>query len=149
MITEEKDNATQVVTEETEQAQTHKDQKDSSAALLGKFKDVDALLQAYNSLQAEFTRRSQRLKELEFLTDRNNLSSENGLPMPDGKASERNVPNTDEAEKERIIAEYLREVKESAVPLLRGGVGVSSPQKNAKSIAEAGRLALGFLQGQK
>jgi hypothetical protein len=69
--------------------------------------------------------------------------------MPDGKASERNVPNTDEAEKERIIAEYLREVKESAVPLLRGGVGVSSPQKNAKSIAEAGRLALGFLQGQK
>ncbi len=32
---------------------------------LGKFKDVDALLQAYNSLEAEFTRRSQRLKQLE------------------------------------------------------------------------------------
>ena len=32
---------------------------------LGKFKDVNALMQAYNSLQAEFTRRSQRLKQLE------------------------------------------------------------------------------------
>lgn len=33
--------------------------------LLGKFKSVDALLDAYNSLEAEFTRRSQRLRELE------------------------------------------------------------------------------------
>ena len=32
---------------------------------LGKFKDVNALLQAYQSLQAEFTRRSQRLKQYE------------------------------------------------------------------------------------
>ena len=32
---------------------------------LGKFKDVNALMEAYNHLQAEFTRRSQRLKELE------------------------------------------------------------------------------------
>ena len=35
------------------------------SAPLGKFKSVDALLQAYNSLQAEFTRRSRRLRELE------------------------------------------------------------------------------------
>ena len=32
---------------------------------LGKFKDVSALMQAYASLQAEFTRRSQRLKRYE------------------------------------------------------------------------------------
>lgn len=32
---------------------------------IGKFKDVDALLKAYDCLQAEFTRRSQRLKQLE------------------------------------------------------------------------------------
>ena len=38
-------------------------QKDS--AVLGKFKDVDALVRAYSALQSEFTRRSQRLKELE------------------------------------------------------------------------------------
>lgn len=35
------------------------------STVLGKFKDVDALVRAYSSLQAEFTRRSQRLKELE------------------------------------------------------------------------------------
>lgn len=35
------------------------------SAPLGKFKSVDALLQAYNSLQAEFTRRSRRLREME------------------------------------------------------------------------------------
>ena len=32
---------------------------------LGKFKDVKSLLDAYNSLQSEFTKRCQRLKELE------------------------------------------------------------------------------------
>ena len=37
----------------------------SAPTVLGKFKDVDALQRAYESLQAEFTRRSQRLRELE------------------------------------------------------------------------------------
>ena len=32
---------------------------------LGKFKDVKALIHAYNSLEAEFTKRCQRIKELE------------------------------------------------------------------------------------
>ena len=35
------------------------------STVLGKFKDVDALARAYGALQSEFTRRSQRLKELE------------------------------------------------------------------------------------
>ena len=37
----------------------------TSEISLGKFKDVNALLNAYNSLQAEFTKRCQRIKELE------------------------------------------------------------------------------------
>ena len=32
---------------------------------LGKFKDAQSLLKAYNSLQSEFTKRCQRIKELE------------------------------------------------------------------------------------
>ncbi|MBQ8427772.1 MAG: hypothetical protein IJX18_00795 [Clostridia bacterium] len=40
-------------------------QENEEKSPLGKFKDVNALMQAYNSLQAEFTRRSQRLKQLE------------------------------------------------------------------------------------
>ncbi len=42
------------------------DQNDSKL-VLGKFKNANALLDAYNSLEAEFTRRSQKLKELEGL----------------------------------------------------------------------------------
>ena len=38
---------------------------DNGSANLGKFKDVDSLLKAYNSLQTEFTKKSQRLSELE------------------------------------------------------------------------------------
>ncbi len=36
-----------------------------ASTVLGKFKDVDALERAYEALQSEFTRRSQRLKSLE------------------------------------------------------------------------------------
>ncbi len=36
-----------------------------TSTVLGKFKDVDALARAYENLQAEFTRRSQRLRTLE------------------------------------------------------------------------------------
>ena len=39
--------------------------REEGSAVPEKFKDVDALARAYGSLQAEFTRRSQRLKELE------------------------------------------------------------------------------------
>lgn len=39
--------------------------EENASTVLGKFKDVDALANAYSSLQAEFTRRSQRLRELE------------------------------------------------------------------------------------
>ena len=38
---------------------------ENASTVLGKFKSVDALAQAYSALQAEFTRRSQRLKKLE------------------------------------------------------------------------------------
>jgi len=47
------------------------------STVLGKFKDVDALAQAYNALQAEFTRRSQRLKELERETENWKAKKEN------------------------------------------------------------------------
>ena len=39
--------------------------EDKGEISLGKFKDVGALLNAYNSLQSEFTKRCQKIKELE------------------------------------------------------------------------------------
>jgi hypothetical protein len=55
--------------EKTENAGAEKALPQKTSTVLGKFKDVDALAQAYNALQAEFTRRSQRLKELERETE--------------------------------------------------------------------------------
>ena len=45
---------------------------------LGKFRSVDALLRAYEALESEFTRRSQRLKELEREADNSPASVEGG-----------------------------------------------------------------------
>ena len=60
-------------TEETvavsEQGAGRKSAENMNSTVLGKFKDVDALVRAYGSLQAEFTRRSQRLKELEKILE--------------------------------------------------------------------------------
>lgn len=51
--------------------------KNKGSAVLGKFKDVSALERAYETLQAEFTRRSQRLKELERAAE--NFKAEQGM----------------------------------------------------------------------
>lgn len=48
------------------------DEKKGDGSTLGKFKDATSLLSAYNSLQSEFTRKSQRLSELEKLLEEKN-----------------------------------------------------------------------------
>jgi chromosome segregation ATPase len=59
---ENKDN----VYEETTLTEEFAEARENGAStVLGKFKDVSALERAYESLQAEFTRRSQKLRELE------------------------------------------------------------------------------------
>lgn len=50
---------------QTGEVDNTKDEAQKSEGSHGKFKDADALLSAYNSLQAEFTRKCQRLAELE------------------------------------------------------------------------------------
>ena len=73
-------------------------EKEETSAVLGKFKDVNALARAYESLQAEFTRRSQRLKELEKRTEN---------PYLDASALENSADSG--AEKLRKNAENRRE----------------------------------------
>ncbi len=52
---------------------TDRKEEENASTVLGKFKDVDALAKAYTSLQAEFTRRSQRLKKLEKAVENRNF----------------------------------------------------------------------------
>ncbi|MBO5927869.1 MAG: hypothetical protein J6Q32_03355 [Clostridia bacterium] len=106
---------------------------------LGKFKDVNALLGAYNSLQAEFTKRCQRLKELE-----NTISGDKTIvPTEENKE---NIGNTEKSEidKEEILKEYLQSVissKGGARLLDSVGVSVKTPASKPKTIKEAGMLA--------
>lgn len=118
-----------------------------AATGLGKFKDVKTLLDAYNSLEAEFTRRSQRLKELE----KANKVEE----KPDGEISQPS-PLSDDAlvgatlgnarVRDAVIGEYLKNVSlPQSVPLVTGGGGVAAPRLAPKSVKEAGLLAKEFL----
>ena len=122
--------------------------------LLGKFKSVDALLDAYNSLEAEFTRRSQRLRELEGRS----ANGESGagqkpaaaiLPTDAGES----VHSADGGPKdvaaavpdelrEKIIAQYLSKVRNEAPNVLAGGGSyVGAPKARTKTLEEAARQA--------
>ncbi len=101
---------------------------------LGKFKDVNALLSAYNSLQAEFTKRCQRLKELEA-----NPAVDKVSPT---KAE---VPQeVTEENKQEILKDYLKGIlssKPTATVLDGAGGGLTTPVEKPTSIFEAGKLA--------
>ena len=51
--------------------------ENSDSSIYGKFKDAKTLLEAYNSLEAEFTRKSQKLAEFQKKNEDNALLSNN------------------------------------------------------------------------
>ncbi len=113
------------------------------ALLAGKFKSVDALVRAYGELEAEFTRRSQRLKTLEGAERK----GEEAHPVMDDDGLFRAV-SENAAVKARVLDDYFRSLK--GVPLLSAtGAGVTAPPKKPRSIREAGALALGFLKNNE
>ena len=74
---------------------------------LGKFKDVNALLSAYSSLQSEFTKRCQRIKELEGALkpdDKDKVPAENLTAVQNAKQE------LTEQEKQEVLKEYLQGV---------------------------------------
>ena len=131
--------------EENGKANPEAEEKTEQAASpdLGKFKSVDALLRAYGELESEFTRRSQRLKELEERSGPiGNGLSQNGAPHDDELYR---AVMENEGVRARVLGDYLSSLK--GVPLMTGaGTGVTAPVKRPASIAEAGKLALGYLK---
>ena len=129
-------------------ADTAEAEKEIAAAGLGKFKDVQTLMKAYSDLEAEFTRRSQRLKELE--------KENKAAPEPDGAKAVPSQKNDDEriAEalsdkkvRDAVIGDYLKGLAENKVPLVGGGGAVTAPRNTPKTVREAGKLAQHFLNG--
>lgn len=121
-----------------------------AAADFGKFKSLDALLGAYRELEAEFTRRSQRLKELEA---GNKASPDGGAPsqapqdLPAPRPQDAAERELTEDVKRAVIEEYLREVSSGkSVPLIVGGVSAPAPKNTPRTVQEAGALARRFLK---
>ncbi len=89
---------------QTEQGSKVKQEEKIGSTDLGKFKDVNALLQAYQSLQAEFTRRSQRLKRYEEQENqrRNAVASIGANPQATVESDGAEKPEDLETEKESV-----------------------------------------------
>lgn len=106
---------------------------------LGKFKDVNALLSAYNSLQAEFTKRCQRIKELEASAAVDKVS-----PTEQSIKPENQTLSITEEEKENFIKGYLKEImgaKSKAIVMDGLGTGITTPVNKPRTVEEAGKLA--------
>ena len=130
-------------------ADTAEADKREAAADLKKFKDVGSLIKAYSELEAEFTRRSQRLRELE--------KESKAKPFADAETAEPSRLNEEEFvekavcnEKVRdaVIGAYLSGITKNSPPLTLGGGGVQAPRTVPVSIKEAGRLARSFLNNR-
>ena len=151
----------------------------ATAPDLGKFKNVDALLRAYGELEAEFTRRSQRLRALEEQSKAQEAPQEaqkaaaprmeepeQGQKAEAGRGGEPQIPAPsifepaqkgvesdelyravmqNEGVRARVLSDYLQSLK--GVPLLTSaGAPLKAPAGRAKSLQEAGSLALGCFQ---
>lgn len=129
-------------------------EENGAVAELGKFKDVKALLDAYTNLEAEFTRRSQRLKELEKATSVQPAPEKSASATDDSQMGENSTGKGlleqalgDEKVKKAIIEDFLKSVSANkTVPLLSGGMQIPAPNRTPKTVKEAGRLAQEFLK---
>ena len=130
---------------ETPAAESEGAEMPAEAPDLGKFKSVDALVRAYKELEAEFTRRSQKLKTLMQSAPERGKAEEEGAPQDERLYRE---VTANEGVRARVLNDYLESLK--GVPLMTGsGTGVTAPARKPKSIREAGGLALGYLRNSK
>ena len=134
----------ETLNEQTEtQSQVAKEREtggESDSVSLGKFKDVNALLAAYNSLQSEFTKRCQRIKELEA---EKSAAVDKADPTEEANAENRTSSITEE-DKENFIKGYLKEImgaKSKAIVMDVAGTGIKAPVNKPTTVEEAGRLA--------
>ncbi len=130
-------------------ADTAEAEKENAAAGLGKFKDVQALMDAYQALEAEFTRRSQRLKELEANKE---TEAPAAVAAANAEAPSQEAQMESRAEitpsmlgdevKNAVIEEYLNGVfSKRGVPFVTGGGAVVSQRRTPTTLKEAGALA--------
>ena len=110
--------------------------EESGNVSLGKFKDVNALLSAYNSLQSEFTKRCQRVKELE--AELNSAVDKATVPTQTEQAESKN--------KKSFVSAILSRLKPLVNPMficviigaIVGLSGIALPKFIGQSISSMG-----------
>lgn len=144
-----KDNQTQNLQATADTAEA--EEVSNAATELGKFKDVKALMDAYQALEAEFTRRSQRLKELEASKEAAASAQATNAPLPSQRATEEGGAKTLSNEvRNAVIEEYLNGVRANrGVPFVTGGGAVAATRQTPSTIREAGALARNFFDNKE
>lgn len=144
---EEKDNIRDNEQIDVAATQPSEDEIDSGVtARYGKFKSPDALYASYTELEAEFTRRSQQLKKLEELCEKNGIDFKAEEKPDDEKTEELKSAVPDDVKRE-AVREYLEALLKSDTPLMRrGGMGVLAQKQKPKSVKEAGGMALRYFK---
>ncbi|MGN0823856.1 MAG: hypothetical protein ACI4MB_02165 [Candidatus Coproplasma sp.] len=126
--------------------------KEEIAAGPKKFKDVQALVDAYTALEAEFTRRSQRLKELEANKEQAapaQAASAQALSQAATEGSD-GVRALSQQEKNAVIEEYLNGVySNKSVPFITVGGAVKAARVTPKTIGEAASLAKRYFENKE
>lgn len=134
-------NAEEVTSEEKEPAVSAEE-----TDRLGKFKDANSLLKAYDSLQSEFTKRCQKIKELE-----KRISEYDKDASPSSESAAQPPAGITEDEKREFLKGYLKQVigaRSKAILLDGEGAGLKTPDAKPRTVAEAGRLAKEILNKQ-
>lgn len=93
-------------------------EKKEASTVWEKFKDADALAKAYGSLQAEFTRRSQRLKELERQVE--NLKAEEEKSRVGGGVEKLRKKADERRAEERRFESFVSELERANVSACEG-----------------------------
>ena len=107
---QEKENVQSEIVEGVKEGTTCPCENDGS---LGKFKDTASLLSAYNSLQAEFTKKCQKLSEItKQLNDNQTLNKEESMPIFADVHWQENVSNflTKNTEAQKYSGEIANEI---------------------------------------
>lgn len=145
-----KDNPTQNNNSQSTANPAEAENDSTVAAGLKKFKNVQALADAYAALEAEFTRRSQKLKELEGEANKElsaPVTEENAEPAPSQTRPTQNL--TDEM-KNAVIREYLTGIYTNrGVPIIAGGGAVTAARRTPSTLKEAGALAKNFFDNRE
>jgi len=126
------------------------EERQEAASGLAKFKDVQALVDAYTALEAEFTRRSQRLKELEANAANKGQSAPAVAENAEAPSQTRPADTLSDEVKNAVIKEYLTGVYTNrGVPIIAGGGAVTAVRRTPSTLREAGALAKNFFDNKE